>query len=183
MAVQTTVYPDVVDALLLMFRTLALASPTDGVPVPVYDGFSGPGYPNLFVQIGGEPEPVGDGRQEWISLGSSNGGVPASRDEFVSIHCYVYSVIGGDDDLAQDGASDAQKTARDNAFFVVRAIEAALRNDVFLANGGTPVLRSAAWASFGESHFVVNQTGPDDDTRFRACRVDFDVSYRNRLYS
>lgn len=182
---QTTAYPDVVDALLAKFRGLNLISPTDRQPVVVFDGYSGPSYPNLFVQVGGEPEPTADGKQEWISLGSSNGGVPASRDELVTIHCYVFSAIGGDDDLGQSGASDAQKTARDNAFYVVRAIESALRSDVFLANGGTPVLRYAAWASFAESHFIVTQTSGDDEdaAQFRKCRVDFDVSYRNRLYS
>lgn len=183
MTVRTTAFPDVVDALLLMFRNLNLTSPTDGSPVPVFDGFPGPGYPDLFVQVGGAAEPSGDGKQEWISLGSSNGGIPASRDELMSVHCYVMAKAGGDADIPQTGPSDAQKTARDNAFYVVRAIETALRNDVFLANGGTPVLQYAAWASFAESHMIVDQTSSDSDTRFRVCQVSFDVSYRNRLYS
>ncbi len=173
MTVVVSSFPDVVDALLSKIR--GLAAVTGAVPpVTVYDGFSGPNVPDVFVQVGGEAEPTADGAQDWAVLGDFD------RDERYVVNCYVFAFVGGSDDSGTSGAGDAQKTARDRAFVIVHAIETALRSDPTLANGGTALV---TWCGFGNPHFTVEQSDETDPdlAKGRKCRVAFGVEIYKRL--
>jgi hypothetical protein len=169
MTIETTTVPDAIDYLLNMIAALPECAP----PVAVLDGFPGEiSGLDTIVTVGGEMNPTATGTMSWAALG---GPVPA-RDERYTIDVGVWCWVGGSnnvDDL--ESLSDAQKTARDNAFTIVRAIEKAVRNDPTF--GG---LFGTGWSSVLDT-FHVDQTNADTDpTQGRVCDVHFDVGVYSR---
>jgi hypothetical protein len=171
-----TTYPTFIDQLLSKCRAL----PQCAAPVIVYDGLQGPDSPDLFLAVGGMAEPTEDGTVEWAELGDE------AQWEDYEVACYIWSWVGGDDNAGQgsaaDAVSDAQKTARDNAFTIYNAVNGALLADVmFLAtNGGQPLVQ---WCNV--SHKTVHQTPAaaeaDDGSMGRSCRIDFRIHVRARI--
>lgn len=176
MATLTTSIPAVVDALLVLWRALNLVDAT-GSPISIFDGYPGPQLPDTFVQVGGIDQLTADGSQDWASLGVTNLIAPA-RDERYAIDCAVTSYMGGVD-AGVTGTSDAQKTARDNAFTVLTALETAVRGDPKL--GST---LGTGWISFGE-RVSLSQTTPEDPEagKGRTATFLFSVDVYHRLYS
>ena len=173
MAVSTSSYDVVLDALIAMLR--ALPSTSGNPPVAVYDGPPGPNEPDLFVSIAGNGETIG-GPQEWASLGGTTG-APA-RDEHYVIDGFVFSIVGGDNVSGVTGISDAQKSARDAAYVIFHDFESALRLDPKLS--GT--LRDG-WAGIADHRLV--QTDPEDpkSQMGRYVVLTFQVGVTNRLHS
>lgn len=183
----TTSIPNVIDALLTKWRGLAVK--VAGVDsLIVFDGMPGSYLPDTFACVGGLPGNTVNGAQDWASLGAAYTGTPASRDEKYTITCYARSYVGGSDDAGGTGFSDAQKTARDNAFAVVSVLEDAVRTDPVLRNV-TSVFPDGqglktGWLSFG-TRYDVEQTPEDDASaeKGRWANVIFEVAVYKRLYS
>jgi hypothetical protein len=176
-----TTYPTFVDQLLGKIRALPQCAP----PVFVYDGIQGPNSPDLYVAVGGMSEPTEEGTVEWAELGAD------AQWEDYEVQSYIYSWVGGDDNFGQgsngnDAVNDAQKTARDNAFTVYNAINAALLADVnfYLSNlaaGGTMPL--VQWCNISKKTLLQTPAAADGDTgqRGRAARIDFSIYVRARI--
>ena len=185
MTTQVTSVPNVIDALLSKIRALTAVTGAQP-PVLVYDGPPGPDEPDLYVTVGGGTEVVSDGRQTVASLGSA-ATKPASFDENYAISGWVYSFVGGGDDAGVAGVSDAQKTARDNAYTIFEAISTAIQNDPTLA-AETSVFPDGNGLASGwinvEDHRL-EQTNPDDDKSAfgRWAFVHWTVRVHKRLYT
>src|SRR5450631_2408544 len=139
MTIQTSLVPHVIDALITKFQTMSIAGLVDsqGNPIqtlPVYDGYPGPSWETPFVAVGGAAGPTARSRQAWMSLGQNMPG-PA-KDERGEIYCMAKAIAGGDGWTGDGTGADAQKAARDNAYVIVAAAEAALRSDVQLLGLG-----------------------------------------------
>jgi len=185
MTILTTSIPDAIDAAVALVRALNLT--VGGDPLEVFDGFPGPNAPDNFVQIGGLEQTATSATQEWMSLGSTNGLAPA-RDEKYTINCATCCYVGGSD---ADGTStsDAQKSARDNAFTIVRAIEVGIRENPKLASAtaGDGLISGGlgtGWVAFGD-HIELQQTDAQDPRAGmgRKAVVLWDLAIFKRLYS
>lgn len=179
MTVTTTTMTTVIDGLLELFR--GLSAVTSDKEVEVFDGLPGPTVPPKFIQVGGVDPVTADGTQDWASLGVASG-APA-RDEHYTINVYVSCYVGGAD-ATEDGSSDAQKVARDNAFTLVAAMEAGLRADPVLATTLGAPFASTGWLSWGGRVTLEETTmdSPDAELGRRAV-VALEIAVYARLYS
>lgn len=185
MTVLTTSVPNVIDAILHKIRGLAVCDPKTGCQV--LDGPPpGPETPDLYVTIGGDVDPTIDGQQDWMSLGAVPGTAPA-LDERYLLNGYIYAYCGGADDGSGLASSDAQKTARDSAYAVFAAIEAALRVDPCLIaeTGVFPNGRGLGTGWVGMNQHRLEQTDPEDDRSSygRYVTIRFSLAVFHRLYS
>lgn len=113
-----TSVPDVLDYLYQLIGGLPECTP----PVTVSDGWPGVFQPQTMVCIGGGPE---DDEQSTTRDFAVMGTGPNNLLEEYDVLIYIRAWTGGTD----------QKPARDNAFTLAKAIEAAIRADMNL--GGT----------------------------------------------
>ena len=186
MTILTTSIPDAIDAIVALARALDLT--VGGDPLEVFDGWPGPQAPDNFMQVGGIDQTAASGTQEWMSLGSTNGIAPA-RDENYTIKCGVFCFVGGADADATSTSDDAQKTARDNAFTIVRAFETGLRENPKLASAtaGDGLISGGlgtGWVAFG-GQIELQETDPTNPRAGmgREAVVLFEVGIFKRLYS
>lgn len=179
--VQTSATTAVLDGLLSTFR--AMAATTGNPPVTVYDGEPGEQPEDLFIQIGGGLSDVtATAQQDWRSLGISGGAAP-TRDERGTITCYASAWVGGVD-AGTLSTSDAQKTARDQAFALVAACEVAVRDDpkLTIPIGGSGL--GTGWISFGTRIELVQPDSQDPElSKGRRAVVVFDIEWYTYLYS
>lgn len=175
----TTTMPTVIDGLLALFR--GLDAVTSDKQAAVFDGLPGPQVPEKFIQVGGVDPITGDGAQDWASLGVASGA--PSRDENYTISVYVSCYVGGAG-ADQSDIADAQKTARDNAFTLVAAMEAGLRADPVLATTLGSPFATTGWISWGGRVQLEETTmdSPDADLGRRAV-VAIEIGVFARLYS
>lgn len=160
----TTTIPDVIDFYLAAWRDL----PECQAPVVVFDGMPD-SAPDTLVTIGGTSTPVTVGNRTWASLGGPSG-IPA-QDETYAINCVVSSYVGG--------GSEAQKTARDNAFTIFEAIEVQVRKDPQC--GG---LLGTGWTTFSEIEDMTQTSADDPEVdKGRICTVLFTISVFSRRRS
>lgn len=111
----TTSVPDVIDRLLALARALPECAP----PVLVADGYPGTTLPDRLVTIGGLVTPTADGVADWSALGAQR------RTEDYEVEVTISCWSGG--------TSVDQKAARDQAYGIFNALDAAVQGDVSLA--------------------------------------------------
>lgn len=113
--------PRVIDYLVTTFRALPLTQvPT--LPWSVFDGFPGQMIPDNFIAIGGGSTPTAYGPENWALIGA------LKRDENYLVEIALASYVGGSSDSQnQTDYSNAQQTARNQAFAMFNAIDGALR--------------------------------------------------------
>lgn len=163
-----------IDALISMCAALPAVTSANP-PVDVFDGFPGPNMPATFIAIGGFSDDVMiSGRETWETIGTR------SRIEEYEVLGYVYSWVGGDDNLGQFSPSDAQKTARDQANTLVQAIEAQLLHDPSLTaqNNGDPLV---TWTLFSATGLKQPAADDPDIAKGRWAQYDFAVQVYNYL--
>jgi len=176
--------PSVIDGLCTLIRGLGLKVNGNDT-LDVFDGLP-TDEPETYVMVGGSGNPVSTGKQSWASLGASNGGIPASRDEEYDVELTIVSWVGGSDDANAPSSSDAQRSARQNVFTIAAQIETGLRNDPSI--GGT-VYSSAAgdgtgWASWGTDVRLDETNDGDDDAGMgRKAVLTVHIGVFKRLYS
>ena len=183
--VLTTTQPDCIDALVTLFR--GLSTVTGNPPVAVYDGEPGGQSEDKYLQVGGGSTPTTvAGTQAWGPFGISGVTAP-TRDETFVIICYAYAFVGG----VQDGsntASDAQKTARDQAYALVRDAETGLRTDPKLitamtANGVTNPGVGTGWIALTRMDLLQNDSTDPQLGLGRRAIVEFDITVYSRRYT
>jgi hypothetical protein len=153
--VSGTVLADTVDYLVGMIRAL----PVCAAPVQVSDGWPGTFQAQTLVCVGGGPE---DSEQStsrtWLGVGSSR-----TREETFQVLVYIRAWTGG----------TTQKTSRDKAVSIYKAVEAALLADMRLG-----ALLFTYPAEIGDMD--ISQTKADTAQVGRLTEIRFTVNVRNR---
>ena len=183
----TSTEPSVLLALLEKFA--GLTYPTllgSNEPVYVFDGITGPNQPDNFIQVGGTQDPTISGGQVFAGLGAT-----VKYEDYV-IDCAISCYVGGDDnpgwgsaDTATSSAakSEAQLSARSNAYAIFAQIEQALISDIQLQNVADPVNPfTVLWCEVVPK--TTTQTNDDDpeSSKGRACNIYFDVRAHGRIF-
>jgi hypothetical protein len=141
----------VIDALLALIAGL----PECAAPVFVSDGYP-ISEPNTIVTVGGTVEPVVEGDHSWAEIGH------LAREEDYLVQVVISAYDGG----------FVQKTARDQAFTIFRAIDAALVADPTL--GGLVRICASTLLS-------LKQTDIETASRGRFAALTFHVHVKNRI--
>lgn len=150
----TSAIPDLIDALVALART-ALPDTL------VFDGIGATDDPGDFLMIGVEDPDIegaafsADVKQDWAAMGPN-----APRDEEGDITCVALAWVG-------ESGSDGQKAARDAAYAITAALEAALRVDVTL---GLPTL---LWTGFGTTSQLSQAQGAGGSSALIVFRIHF----------
>lgn len=151
----TSVVPDLIDALLALARSGAVAIVPDS---NVFDGVGVTQDPGNFLMVGVEdPDMEGmafaaDARQEWSGVGTG-----APRDEEGDVTCVA---------VAWNGDGDA-KAARDAAYAIAAALEDALRANPSLG------VSSLLWTGFGSSSQLSQAQGEGGASSILIFRIHF----------
>ncbi len=184
----TSALPGVMLALLQKFASLDYSlGNTQDPTLYIFDGITGPNLPDNYVSLGGEQDPAASGEQQWANLGAT------AVNEDITIECEVSSYVGGTDDgsnwspsstvtdqVAQ--VSDAQLSARTNAFAIYAAIEVALKNDPQLAAVDNPPT-GLLWTKVGQREQIIQTARNDPESmKGRRCRLIFTIYGKVRLY-
>jgi hypothetical protein len=152
-----TSIPDVIDYLVTTIRNL----PACADPVVVTDGWAGTYQPQSMVCIGGGPD---DDEHSSVRDYAVLGNGPRNLEESYEIPIYVRCFQGGTD----------LKPARDAAFTIYKAIEAAIRADTNLGGNITAPVPARI------SALDIKPTVPAANTRGRAVELRCAVAVRHR---
>lgn len=168
----TSTIQAVLVGLIAKFNTLTFTGLTTNDPnVVVYDGFPGPNQPDNLIVVGGTPNNTVDGGQTYAGLGAQ------VKYEDYEVECFISCWVGGDDSQGQQGASDAQNTARNNAFLILAQIEAALKSDLRLLSVPSPP--GILWLEIGRT--ALEETSADNAADGRFATIQFNVHVHGRI--
>ncbi len=170
MATATSSQATVINLLVQKFQALQLETPIGNQPVPIFDGPEGPNEEDNFVVVMGWPDDDSSGELTPAYLGST-----ASYYEKYKILVATFCYVGGDDNDAGYGDSDAQLTARTNANYIEAALESAVNADRNLAiqNGG---VAPCIWCLPAGTSY--SQAPPEEDSpmgRYARWNLTLDV--------
>lgn len=150
----TSVVPDLIDALLALARSDAVAIVPNS---NVFDGVGVTQDPGNFLMVGVEDPDMevafaAEARQAWSGVGTG-----APRDEEGDITCVA---------VAWNGDGDA-KAARDAAYAIAAALEDALRDNPSLG------VSSLLWTGFGSSSQLSQAQGTGGASSILIFRIHF----------
>ena len=149
----TSAVPEVIDALVALARTEV----TDTL---VFDGIGATDDPGNFLMIGVEdPDIEGAAFSADVKQGWANANY-TTRDEEGDITCVALAWVG-------DSGDAGQKAARDAAYAITAALEAALRTDPSL---GLPTL---LWSGFGTTSQLSQAQGSGGSSALLVFRINF----------
>ena len=149
----TSAVPAVIDALVTLARTTL----PDAL---VFDGIGVTNDPGDFLMIGVEDPDIegaafsADSKQEWANANYT------ARDEEGDITCVALAWVG-------ESGDEGQKAARDAAYAITAALEAALHPNPTLG------LSSVLWTSFGVSSQLSQAQGKGGSSALIVFRIHF----------
>lgn len=134
--------------------------------VEVFDGITGTSVPANYVTLGAGTGIKVEPGKTWTPLGAPH------YEEAFSVGCEVSCLVGGSNLPGDFGVSDAQRSARSNAFAIFETIRTALRADLRLTNVTDPP--GILWSSVKITGDVVQTDEEDPEAAAgRACTLPF----------
>lgn len=183
----TSTQPSVMIALLEKFAGLTFPTMLgSGEPVYVFDGDPGQNQPDSYIQVGGTQDPAISGGQVFAGLGAT-----VKYEDYV-IDCAVSCYVGGnaatgwgstDTATSTQAQSDAQLSARTNAYAIFAQIEQAMISDIQLQNVANPVdPTTVLWTEIIPKTTQQTSAADPESDKGRICNIFFDIRVHGRIF-